>query len=61
MDYLNKLLPLVRVGGKILAHNTTSHSRGMKPFLDAITTRPDLETVFVRKGRAGVSVTTKKR
>ncbi len=61
MDYLNKLLPLVRVGGKILAHNTTSHAGGMKPFLDAVTTRPDLETVFVRKSRAGVSVTTKKR
>lgn len=61
MDYLTKLLPLVRVGGKILAHNTSSHSRGMKPFLDAIKTSPDLETVFMQKSRAGVSVTTKKR
>jgi len=61
MDYLNKLLPLVRVGGKILAHNTTSHARGMKPYLDAVTTRPDLETVFMHKNRAGVGVTTKKR
>ena len=61
IDYLKKLLPLVRVGGKILAHNTSSHARGMKPFLDAITTNPDLETVFMHKNRAGVSVTTKKR
>jgi predicted O-methyltransferase YrrM len=30
MDYLRKLLPKVRVGGMILAHNTRSHKGGMK-------------------------------
>ena len=51
-DYLNKLLPLVRPGGLILAHNAESVSDYMK----AVTTRPDLETVFV-----GPSITLKKR
>lgn len=59
-DYLNKLLPLVRPGGLILAHNT-SMAGGMQDYLKAITTSPDLETIFVRENAAGISVTLKKR
>ena len=58
-DYLTKLLPKVRPGGLIIAHNI---SPGMADpqFLAAITTNPDLETVFYQQG-GGISVTLKKR
>lgn len=57
VDYLNKLLPLVRPGGLILAHNVP----GTAPdYVKAVTTSPDLETVFYQQG-AGVGVTLKKR
>jgi predicted O-methyltransferase YrrM len=56
VDYLNKLLPLVRPGGLILAHNI-----GMAAdYARAVTTSADLETVFYMEG-AGMSVTLKKR
>jgi len=53
-DYLNKLLPLVRPGGLILAHNIDSTAQA---FVDAITKNPSLETVQAQ----GVTVTLKKR
>jgi len=55
IDYLNKLLPLVRPGGLILAHNVDSTGQD---FIKAITTDPSLETVFQVQG---LSVTLKKR
>jgi predicted O-methyltransferase YrrM len=58
-DYLSKLLPKVRPGGLIIAHNITPGMADPK-FLAAITTNPDLETVFYQQG-GGVSVTLKKR
>ena len=58
-DYLAKLLPKVRPGGLIVAHNITPGMADPK-FLAAITTNPDLETVFYQQG-GGVSVTLKKR
>lgn len=58
LDYLNKLLPLVRPGGLILAHNVDT--RGTDSYTRAITTNPELETVFYMDG-AGLSVTLKKR
>ncbi|HUU92161.1 MAG TPA: class I SAM-dependent methyltransferase [Phycisphaerae bacterium] len=61
IDYLNKLLPLLRPGGLILAHNVRSQGSSMKPFLDAITTNKDLETNFLLMNGAGVSATLKKR
>ncbi|MBN1818950.1 MAG: class I SAM-dependent methyltransferase [Sedimentisphaerales bacterium] len=61
MDYLEKLLPKVRPGGLILAHNTTNAGRSMQNYLTAITTNKDLETIFVHKDQQGVSVTLKKR
>jgi predicted O-methyltransferase YrrM len=53
-DYLNKLLPLVRPGGLILAHNIDSTGQD---YIDAITKNPSLETVQAQ----GVTVTLKKR
>ncbi len=56
LDYLNKLLPTVRPGGLILAHNIE-----MAPdYVEAVTTNPDLETVFYMQG-AGLGITLKKR
>lgn len=55
IDYLNKLLPLVRAGGLVIAHNITA---GMADpaFMEAITSKPELETIV----RSGVSITLKK-
>ena len=57
IDYFNKLLPLVRPGGLILAHNIDMVGQD---FIKAITTNPDLETVFQGQGQ-GLGVTLKKR
>jgi len=60
-DYLNKLLPLVRPGGLILAHNTTDLASEMQDYIKAVTTNPTLETIFLHKDAGGISVTLKKR
>jgi predicted O-methyltransferase YrrM len=55
-DYLNKLLPLVRPGGLILAHNV-----GMANDYDKlVTANPALETLFYMEGE-GLGITLKKR
>ncbi len=56
VDYLKKVLPLVRPGGLILAHNVNMSAEYVK----AVTTNPDLETIFYMEGNA-LSVTLKKR
>ena len=56
VDYLNKLLPLVRPGGLILAHNVDM----VPDYVKAVTTNADLETIFYMQG-AGLAVTLKKR
>ncbi|HOD82334.1 MAG: putative O-methyltransferase [Planctomycetes bacterium ADurb.Bin126] len=61
IDYLKTILPLVRPGGLILAHNVAQQAGSMKPFLEAITSNKDLETLFVHMQAAGVSVSLKKR
>ncbi len=56
VDYLNKLLPLVRAGGLILAHNV-----GMAgDYERQVTTNPALETIFYMDG-GGLGITLKKR
>jgi len=59
-DYLNTLLPLVRPGGLIVAHNITA---GMADpaFINAITTDSALDSVFVSVGRSGLLLSLKKR
>lgn len=61
LDYLNKLLPLVRPGGLILAHNTTDQASQMQDYLKAVNTNPALETIFLHKHLNGLGVTLKKR
>ena len=58
-DYLTKLLPRVRPGGLICAHNITSRMSNPE-YLKAITTNPKLDTVFYTPG-GGLSVSLKKR
>jgi predicted O-methyltransferase YrrM len=56
IDYLRKLLPLVRPSGLILAHNVD-----MAPaYVRAVTTDSSLETIFYPEG-AGLGVTLKKK
>jgi predicted O-methyltransferase YrrM len=59
IDYLNKLLPLVRRGGVIVAHNMV-RPQPDPAYLEAITANPDLETVFLNMDLAGIAVTLKK-
>jgi len=61
LDYFTKLLPLVRPGGLILAHNTTDEASKMQDYLKTITDTPELETIFLYKQPSGLSVTLKKR
>ena len=61
IDYLKKLLPLVKPGGLIMAHNVANARKGMGDFIKAVTTDKNLDTVFLHMDRSGVSVTIKKR
>ena len=60
LDYLNILLPLVRPGGLIVAHNITP---GMADpaFIKSITTNASLESLFINAGNDGMSLSMKKR
>ncbi len=60
LDYLEKLLPLVRPGGLIVAHNMNARQADPR-YVKAITTDPNLETVFLNMERSGIGVTMKKR
>jgi caffeoyl-CoA O-methyltransferase len=60
-DYLKKLLPLVRPGGLIVAHNTTNTGRQMPDYFAAVTTDPNLESIFLGQQSVGIGITLKKR
>lgn len=60
IDYFEKLLPLVRPGGLIIAHNMNPRMADPR-YVTAITTNPQLETLILLKEGGGVSVTLKKR
>ena len=55
-DYLRQLLPLVRPGGLILAHNVSKAPE----YIQAVASNPELETVQLTQG-SGLSATLKKR
>jgi caffeoyl-CoA O-methyltransferase len=55
VDYLHKLLPLMKPGGLILAHNVDM----VPDYVKAVTTDADLETIFYTAG-GGLAVTLKK-
>jgi predicted O-methyltransferase YrrM len=58
--YLRRLLPLVRPGGLIVAHNMVRPPPDPR-YIKAITTNQNLETIFLNMGGAGIGVTLKKR
>ncbi len=60
LDYLEKLLPLVRPGGLIVAHNMSERQADPR-YVKAITTNPAVETVFLNLETSGIGVTLKKR
>lgn len=55
VDYLKKLMPLIRPGGLIIGHNINLRMADPR-FMEAITTDPNLETIV----RTEVSLTLKK-
>lgn len=59
-DYLDTLLPLVRPGGLVIAHNMNRPKPDPR-YVEAITQNPELESVFLFMDAAGLSVTMKKR
>jgi len=60
IDYLEKLLPLVRPGGLILGHDM--HRPMPDPrYIEAITKNPELDTSFIMMESYGISMTVKKR
>jgi len=59
-DYLKKLLPKVRPGGLIVAHNMR-YPRPSPEYIKAISTDPKLETLFLHMDGPGIAVSLKKR
>ena len=60
IDYLEKLLPLIRPGGLIIAHNMSPRMADPR-YVEAITKNPNLESLFLLREGAGIGVTMKKR
>ena len=60
VDYLNKLLPLVRPGGLVIAHNTNMRG-AMQEYKKYATSHPAVETLFIHKDGAGMGISLKKR
>ncbi len=60
IDYLQKLRALVCPGGLVVAHNMQSPAPDPR-YIEAVTTSPELETLFLNMHEAGVGVTLKKR
>lgn len=60
MDYLNTLLPLVRLGGLVIAHNVSPRDVATAGYVKAVTGNADLETIFYEQG-AGMCISLKKR
>ena len=60
LDYLEKLVPLVRPGGLIIAHNMNPRQADAN-YVEAITKNPAMETSFLLMEGSGVGVTLKKR
>ena len=58
-DYLRQLAPLVRPGGLIVAHNMASPPPDPR-YIEAVTTDPAYDTLFLNMHAAGVGVTLKK-
>lgn len=60
IDYIEKLLPKLRPGGLVIAHNMNQRMADPR-YVKAITTNPELETVFLNMTSSGIGVSMKKR
>ena len=60
LHYYEKLLPKLRAGGAIAAHNVKSRSADMTPFLDKIRADPRVRTEFFARSLQGLSVSYKR-
>lgn len=56
LAYYEMVLPKMRKGGIIAAHNVVSHPRDLAEFLQRVTTDPRVKTEIVTPGRAGFSI-----
>lgn len=56
LRYYELVLPKMRKGGVIAAHNVTSHPGPMRDFLDRIANDPRVKTEIVNPGQQGFSV-----
>jgi len=60
-DYLKQLLPLVRTGGLIIAHDSSGESHKMGDYFKAIAANRDLESVFIDPSPWGMVISRKMR
>ena len=60
-DYIEKLLPLVRKGGLIIAHDSSGQAHMLNDYFKAITENRNLETVLVDASKWGMCITRKMR
>jgi len=60
LDYLEKLLPLLRPGGLVLGHDMNGSMPDPR-YIEAITANPNLDSSFVLMETYGISFTVKKR
>lgn len=60
VQYLNLVLPMVRTGGVIVAHNVIDLKSAMQEYLDVLENHPLLDTEIVAAGPAGFAVSVKK-
>jgi len=59
--YLDMVIPIVRPGGVIVAHNVTDLKEELTDFLRAVQTNPQLKTTIENPGPGGFSVSYKLR
>jgi predicted O-methyltransferase YrrM len=61
VKYLELVLPLMKPGGVITAHNVSSQGSSLRDFLEEIQQNPRLSTTIDRTSRSGVSISYVKR
>ncbi|TWT78909.1 putative O-methyltransferase [Planctomycetes bacterium CA13] len=61
VDYLNQLLPKVRVGGLIIAHDSSGQADQLTDYFPAIINNDDLESVLIDASKWGMCITRKMR
>ena len=61
VDYLNQLLPKVRVGGLVIAHDSSGEADQLPDYFQAIVNNDDLETVLIDASKWGMCITRKMR